>query len=177
MKIVCIGDFHIPDRMEKIPSWIKNKIQEEKPEKMVSPGDFTSEKVLKQVEKLSDAELIAVQGNMDWVDLPKHETLELDGLTLGVLHGSGIVPRGDLSQLGVLAKRMKAQILVHGHTHKLSVDEKNGVLFVNPGSATGSYGGASDRGPESFIILEVQGKKVDVRKIVDGEESVETHEL
>lgn len=175
MKLVCIGDFHIPDRYEKIPSWISTKIQEEQPEKIVATGDFTSEKTLKAVQKWG--ETIAVQGNMDWVDLPDHAVVETGELKIGVIHGKGIVPRGDVQQLMKYAKRMKARVLVHGHTHEMKVEENSGVLFVNPGSATGSHGGSSDGGQESFIILELDGKKAKIRKILKDGETEETYEL
>jgi putative phosphoesterase len=175
MKIVCIGDFHVPDRHDKIPSWITKKIQEEAPDKIVSPGDFTSEKTLKKVQKWG--ELTAVQGNMDWVDLPDHAVLDTGYFKIGVVHGKGIVPRGDLNQLMKYAKRLKAKVLVHGHTHRMAVEEKDGVLFINPGTASGSAGGASQGEEQSFIILETQGNTLKIRKIVKGEEAEETHEV
>ena len=175
MKIVCIGDFHVPDRVEKIPGWIKKKIQEENPDKIICTGDFTSEKTLKEVQKWGD--LIAVRGNMDWVDLPEHAVLDVGDLKIGVIHGSGIVPRGDLNQLSKYAKRMKARILVHGHTHKLDIQEHNGVLFINPGSATGAWGGSSTEGPQTFAILELEGKELTIRKVINGSEESERHKL
>lgn len=175
MKIVCIGDFHVPDRYDKIPSWIPKKIQEEQPDTIIGTGDFTSEKTLKTVQKWGD--LVAVQGNMDWVDLPGHAVVETSGFKIGVVHGKGIVPRGDLNQLMKYAKRMKAKVLVHGHTHSLSIEEKEGVLFINPGSATGAHGGSSSGDKESFIILEIQGNKIRIRKVFKDEETEETHEL
>jgi len=175
MKIVCIGDFHVPDRAGKIPSWVRKKIQEENPDKLVCTGDFTSEKTLREVQKLG--ELVAVKGNMDWVDLPEHAVLKMDGFNVGVIHGSGIVPRGDLNQLAKYAKRMKSRVLIHGHTHKMSIQEQGGVLFINPGSATGVWGGSSEGGPQTFVILELEGNTLLVRKITDREEESETYEL
>ena len=175
VKIVCIGDFHIPSRRSKIPSWIKKKIQEEKPEKIVCTGDFTDEKTFREVQKMG--EVIAVKGNMDWIELPQQAVLELESLRIGVIHGSGIVPRGDLKQLASYARRMRANVLVHGHTHHLDIKEKDGVLYVNPGSATGSYGGSSAEGPETFLILEIEGKRVKVKKFINGEETEELYEL
>ncbi|MCD4740255.1 YfcE family phosphodiesterase [archaeon] len=175
MKIVCIGDFHVPDRHEKIPSWISQKIKEETPDKIIGTGDFTSEKTLKTVEKWG--ELIAVQGNMDWVNLPEHAVLELDSIKIGVIHGKGIVPRGDLRQLRKHAKRMKARVLVHGHTHKLHVEEQDGILFINPGSATGSQGGGTTQEQPSFIIIELNGKQAKIRKITKNQETETIHEL
>lgn len=173
MKIICIGDFHVPDRVEKIPPWIKKKVQEENPDKIICTGDFTSEKTLKEVQKWGD--LVAVKGNMDWVDLPGHAVLDLGDLKIGIIHGSGIVPRGDLNQLSKYAKRMKVNVLVHGHTHNLSIQKLGDVLFINPGSATGAWGGSSNGGPQTFIILELEHNNLTIRKVVN--EKSETYEL
>lgn len=176
MKIVCIGDFHVPDRYEKIPSWEKKKIKEEAPDKIISTGDFTSEKTLKEIQRLGDT--IAVQGNMDWIKLPAHGVLEIrEGLNVGVVHGNGIVPRGDIHQLSSYAKKMKARVLIHGHTHQLSIQKENGVLYINPGSATGSEGGGSSGEKESFVILEIEDDKAKVRKIFKDKEEEEEYEL
>lgn len=37
------------------------------------------------------------------------------------------------------ARQMNVDVLITGHTHTCKVFEKNGVFFVNPGSATGAF--------------------------------------
>ena len=45
-------------------------------------------------------------------------------------------------------------IVVHGHTHKYSVKEEEGILFINPGSA----GPARFKLPRTAAVLELQPK-------------------
>jgi putative phosphoesterase len=43
--------------------------------------------------------------------------------------------------LGVVQRKLNADLLISGHTHKFSAYEHNGSFFLNPGSATGAYSG------------------------------------
>lgn len=174
MKIVVIGDFHIPSRAKKIPDWIVGKIIEEKPDMIACTGDLESEDTLSFLHSLAKTK--CVSGNMDWLDLPDHQEFEVGDIRIGLIHGKGIVPRGDINQLNRFAEMMRANILIHGHTHKLSTELAYGRLFVNPGTATGVWGGATGGEPQSFIIIEINGKHIIVRKFVDEKEVVERYE-
>jgi predicted phosphodiesterase len=67
-----------------------------------------------------------VRGNNDtgrWARaVPVVADLELDGVAIHVLH--------NLADL-----RAKTRVVVSGHSHKPKVEERDGVLYVNPGSA------------------------------------------
>ena len=39
----------------------------------------------------------------------------------------------------LVARQLNVDVLVSGNTHKSHVYEKNGVFYVNPGSATGAF--------------------------------------
>ncbi len=173
MKIVLIGDFHIPARREKIPDWILNVLKDENPNLILCTGDLESEAILNKLKEISKT--VCVRGNMDWLDLPEHETIDVGGIRIGLIHGTGIYPRGDIHQLDEYADRMGANILVHGHTHRLDVLLYNNRLFLNPGTATGSWGGATSGEPESFIILDISDKIVQVRKFIDKHETDEEY--
>jgi uncharacterized protein len=73
------------------------------------------------------APVTAVRGNNDrerWAKaVPFTAIVELGGATIHVLH--------DLSEL----KRPRGRVVVTGHSHKPKVEERDGVLYVNPGSA------------------------------------------
>ena len=59
--------------------------------------------------------------------LPLALSLEFDGLGVHVLH--------DLKELGVDPAAAGFRVVIAGHSHKPAVVERDGVLFVNPGSA------------------------------------------
>lgn len=169
MKIVCIGDLHIPERAKDIPVWIRKIIIKERPDLILCTGDLTSSTPMQFLSLLAPVK--RVKGNMDDAELPKRETVEAGGKRIGLVHGTEVHPRGDVEQLFRIAKEMGVDVLVHGHTHKLDAGEYRGILFVNPGSATGAWGGSSEGGPETFVILEIDEKgKVKIRKFKNGKE-------
>lgn len=161
-KILLIGDFHIPQRVERIPKWIDSLIKKEKPDLILCTGDLVYIQVLDYLKKF--APLKAVQGNLDFLSLPEKEIIEIENTRIGLIHGNGIHPRGNIEELYKIAKKLNLKILVHGHTHKLSVEEKNKILFLNPGSATGVWGGSAGKSKETLIILEINKGKYKIRK-------------
>jgi len=64
--------------------------------------------------------------------LPGKIVFEIDGFTIGLMHGWG---RSYYLQANLLKALGKIDCLVYGHTHHPENTEKDGVLFFNPGSA------------------------------------------
>lgn len=77
------------------------------------------------------APVTAVRGNNDrgeaFADLPPTATIELSGVRVHVLH--------DLKELAIDPRAQGVHVVVSGHSHKPLVEEREGVLYVNPGSA------------------------------------------
>ena len=73
----------------------------------------------------------AVRGNNDkgaWAaEIPLYLALDLEGVSIYVLH--------DANEIDVDPKAAGFDVVVSGHSHKPAVTERNGVQFVNPGSA------------------------------------------
>jgi uncharacterized protein len=73
----------------------------------------------------------AVRGNNDkgtWAaEIPLYLALELEGVSIHVLH--------DVNELDLDPQAAGFDVVVSGHSHKPAVTERNGVQFVNPGSA------------------------------------------
>ncbi|GAB2885879.1 metallophosphoesterase family protein [Paraburkholderia jirisanensis] len=96
---------------------------------IVHAGDICEPGVLEALRKI--APVTAVRGNNDggaWAAaLPVHTTLTVQGVKIFVVHGIADVP-ANLPRDGV-------RVVVTGHSHKPRIDERDGVLFVNPGSA------------------------------------------
>lgn len=152
------------------------RLGSEKPDVILSQGDFTREETLRELER--HGKVIASKGNMDEFDLPPWQTLEAEGIKIGIVHGAGIEPRGDVAQLAQIAKKLGVKILVNGHTHKRKVISKQGVLLVNPGSATGVVSGGGKEGGPSFMVMEISGRAVKIRSIFLGKkESSDTYEI
>ncbi len=92
-------------------------------------GDIGDETVLQALELL--APVHAVRGNNDrgpWAEtLPAMQTLVFGGYRVHLLH--------DLKQLSPQATAQGVRVVVSGHSHRPLVQEREGVLHVNPGSA------------------------------------------
>jgi putative phosphoesterase len=77
------------------------------------------------------APVTAVRGNNDaapWAArLKESEMIEVQDVRIHVIH--------DLSQLRLEPARHGINIVVSGHSHKPRIERRDGVLFVNPGSA------------------------------------------
>lgn len=162
--ILIMGDTHIPDRVTDLPRQIKSLVENAHFDLILSTGDLTSQEVLSWMQRL--APLKVVRGNMDYLPLPEEETLHLPSVKIGLIHGTGIWPRGDVKQLLKVAESLGTSILVSGHTHRSDITLAEGVLLLNPGSATGAWGGSSGWNPPSFMTLNVSEKEVRVSLFV-----------
>jgi putative phosphoesterase len=96
---------------------------------IIHGGDIGDAGILEQLAAL--APLSAVRGNNDrapWAEaLPETLLLRFDGVAVYVIHDLGALPIDPAAE-GV-------RVVVSGHSHKPCVDERGGVLYVNPGSA------------------------------------------
>jgi putative phosphoesterase len=98
-------------------------------ERIVHAGDIGSPAVLEKLEII--APVIAIRGNNDkapWAEnLPETLLFEVRGHIIHVLH--------DLAQIDLSPKAAGVSVVISGHSHKPGIEEHEGVLFINPGSA------------------------------------------
>ena len=92
-------------------------------------GDVGGPEILDALARI--APVTAVRGNVDvepWANaLSEREVVELRGITIYVLH--------DLAELDLKPEAAGMRAVVYGHSHQPKIEEKNGVLYFNPGSA------------------------------------------
>ena len=104
-------------------------------EAILHAGDVGRE-VLERLEAI--APVIAIAGNNDGPplseQLPPWRSLEIDGEGILILHDLGNPERlrGPASEL---VARQKPRVVVSGHSHAGRMHVRDGVLFLNPGSA------------------------------------------
>lgn len=96
---------------------------------IIHAGDICNPAVLDALRQI--APVTAVRGNNDtgeWAAaLPTHASLTAQQVTIRVVH--------DIADLGADPRNEGVRVVVSGHSHKPSIVERDGVLFVNPGSA------------------------------------------
>jgi len=121
-------------------------------------GDVVSKEIL---DMLGRKDFHGVCGNMDTPEvrelLPEKRTLRIGNFNLGLIHGYG---SPDGLEDRIKGEFGKVDIIVYGHSHNASNHVREGVLFFNPGSATGY----SRSGRNSIGVLEI-GTSIDGRII------------
>jgi len=118
-------------------------------------GDIGSQDVLNTLNEV--APVVAVRGNNDKADwahsLPDWEVVEVGNVSIYMLH--------DMKEIDISPSGAGFQVVVSGHSHKPSVEEQRGVLYINPGSA----GPRRFKLPVSVAHLHVVGEKVQAKII------------
>lgn len=118
-------------------------------------GDVCGMAVLDELAQV--AQVRAVRGNMDSgagpYPLPVTDAVEIEGQILYMLHIVG--------QLDLDPAEADIAAVIFGHTHWPLVERRNGVLFVNPGSAGPERTGK----PVSLAIMTVSAQGVDAEII------------
>jgi putative phosphoesterase len=98
-------------------------------DRIVHGGDICDPAILDALAAI--APVTAVRGNNDrgaWAErLRETELIETGGIWLYAIH--------DRAQLDIDPVAAGVQVVVSGHSHKPSVERREGVLYVNPGSA------------------------------------------
>jgi hypothetical protein len=120
---------------------------------IVHAGDVGSPDVLRGLEAL--APLVAVRGNNDrgpWAkQLPLSEAFELGRTSIYVLH--------DVNEMDLDPRTAGFSVVIAGHSHQPKCEERDGVLFFNPGSA----GPRRFRLPISLGKIVIDGARVSGR--------------
>lgn len=162
IKVLVISDAHIHDRADEIPKILDEIIRNNKPYDIaIYAGDFTDEDVYSWFKTLS-SRTYAVQGNMDYLDLPEKLVINVKNLKIGLIHGHQVRPRGNLEQLSTIANKLGVKMLISGHTHSLLVMRYGNVLHVNPGSITGVWSGSGGSMRPSMIIMNINERTLEL---------------
>jgi uncharacterized protein len=98
-------------------------------EMILHAGDIGKPEILEELSKI--APVTAVRGNNDTGDwarnIPDFQRLEIGGISIYMLH--------DLKEFNYADETIDADVLIFGHSHKSMIEERDGVLHLNPGSA------------------------------------------
>lgn len=96
---------------------------------IVHAGDICAPHVLAELQGI--APVTAVRGNNDfgaWAQALPHSTLlQVEQVSILVVH--------DLATLALDPASCGAQVVVFGHSHRPLIERRDGILYVNPGSA------------------------------------------
>ncbi len=137
MKIVVISDTHT-DSIDSLSRRLVDELSGA--DLIIHAGDLTGKQLVDDLRKLG--KLRGVYGNIDGPDvrreLPEIDTVEAGSFRIGVNHpaegGSPITIQQRLRR-----KFQNVQVIIHGHSHQTKNEVHEGILWFNPGSATGKF--------------------------------------
>lgn len=146
MKLAILSDTHGLLRPQ-VTEYLKTA------DAILHAGDINRPAILDQLREYAPVYVVRGNNDKDWAaDLPHDLTISLDGVTFYLVHNKKEVP-ADLTGVDVV---------VYGHSHKYAQAEKDGVLWLNPGSC----------GPRRFhqeitlAMAEVSQGKLQVEKVL-----------
>jgi putative phosphoesterase len=91
-------------------------------------GDVGNPDILETLSQI--APVTAIRGNIDrfgpCANLPATEAIELGGCLIYMLHA--------IDDLDIQPQAAGFCVVIYGHSHKPSIQERQGVLYLNPGS-------------------------------------------
>ena len=120
---------------------------------IIHAGDVGKPEILDALRSL--APVVAIRGNVDhgeWAQsLPKTQIAELGDVLMYVLH--------DLHELDLDPAAAGFNAVISGHSHIPTIEQRNGVLYLNPGSA----GPRRFSNPVSLAQITVQNGNISAR--------------
>lgn len=116
-------------------------------------GDVGDARILDTLREI--APVTAIRGNIDqWGDcaeLPPTDVVELSGMLFYLVHS--------IADLDINPAVAGVAVVVSGHSHKPSIEQRNGVMYLNPGSA----GPRRFNLPVTIALLTIGEDKVSAR--------------
>jgi uncharacterized protein len=98
-------------------------------EHIIHAGDIGAPEIIAELRKI--APVTAIRGNVDvqsWArEYAETEVVELRGSNIYVIH--------DVNAMDLNPRAAGFHVVISGHSHKPKQETKNGVFYLNPGSA------------------------------------------
>ncbi len=124
MLIGVISDTHGLLRPQAVAA-----LRDARVEHILHAGDVGNYAILEALEAL--APVSAIRGNIDLAgrcaELPATDAVELGGKLLYLVHS--------IHDLDIKPDAAGVSVVISGHSHKASLESRQGVLYLNPGSA------------------------------------------
>lgn len=116
-------------------------------------GDINKQSIVDELGQYAPVYIVRGNNDRDWAEnIPHDLTVTLDGVTFYMVHNKKDVP----------AVLTGVHAVVFGHSHKYVQEERDGLLWLNPGSC----------GPRRFhqeitmMVADICGGKIQVEKII-----------
>jgi putative phosphoesterase len=158
MRIGLIADTHLPSSIRDL--WPEVAQAFSQVDLILHAGDIVTPRILDWLERI--APVLAALGNNDfWLDDPRVrlvQTMEIEGWRLGLIHD--VVSGVHFDQ--------PVDIIVSGHTHYERLAHTDGVVHVNPGSATLPHHQSTRLGTVGILDVERERLTATIVRLGDG---------
>lgn len=125
---------------------------------IIHAGDIGNIKIIDELEKIS--KVICIRGNCDKDEdlklISKNEIIDILGFKIYIIH--------DIKDMK--EEPSKFDLIIHGHSHKSSINIINNVIYINPGSV----------GPRRFK-LPITMMKLNITNKMITESNIEVIEI
>ena len=92
---------------------------------IIHGGDINTQAIVDKLREYGPLYIVRGNNDKEWAEgLPHSITFAVEGVRFFLIHNKKDIP-ADLSDVDVV---------VYGHSHKYACEERNGVLWLNPGS-------------------------------------------
>jgi len=136
MRIGVISDTHIPEKALGLPEKVVKDLK--KVDMIIHAGDLIALSVIDMLKNICP-NVKAVYGNMDpWEireNLPEKEIIKIKKHRIGITHGHGH-PHYIIETVKKTFQKDKVEVIIFGHSHQPLNEERDGILYFNPGSLT-----------------------------------------
>ena len=128
---VVLADTHIPRRARVLPEEMLPHL--ERADLVLHAGDLIQASLLDELTLY--APVCAVRGNVDGPEMDLPEILEFDfgGVKVAMIHDSG---RKEGRRRRLRRRFHDARVIIFGHSHIPFLEDRDGLLLLNPGSPT-----------------------------------------
>ncbi len=152
-RVLVIADTH-----GSLPDWVCSRHFDA----LLHAGDIGSEQVLTALHCFDT--LHAVQGNVDHLlsSLPETVQTTLEGVRVFLVHNL-TAPHRIMPHNASIIAAGRPQIVVFGHTHQPLIAEKEGVIYLNPGTLKGE---SADR-PGTYGVISLRDGAVAAITVYD----------
>lgn len=151
MKIVILGDTHMPRMAKSLPSRLTEELGTS--DQIIHTGDWQTIDVVAKLKNFAPVD--GVYGNADPQEVRemfgREKRFSFNDIRIALIHGDG---KGKTTPLRALEtfKDERPDMILFGHSHIPYHHEHDGIVLFNPGSPTDKR-----RQPQfSFGILEIE---------------------
>ena len=120
---------------------------------IIHGGDINTQAIVDKLREYAPLHIVRGNNDKDWAEgLPHNLTLNIEGTRIFLVHNKKDIP-ADLSDIDVV---------IYGHSHKYACEERDGILWLNPGSC----GRRRFNQEITFAVMDIDAGRVQVEKVV-----------